>query len=126
MIAQQPHAERYNDDDKAAGRERAPLTEGVRMPPMPPGWMPPTGEEVAAFSLDLAYLARHGALAGVTEITAERRRQLEQGATAGQDDRLTHGELTAYAERRIRLGKLRQAGALLAAEIDRLARAGCQ
>jgi hypothetical protein len=105
------------------------------LPPMPPGWMPATEEQVASLrehinrqmlpiGLDLAYLARCGALAGVAEVIAERRRQVEQGATAKQDDQLTHGELTAYAERRIRLGKLRQAAALLAAEIDRLKREG--
>jgi hypothetical protein len=105
------------------------------LPPMPPGWMPATEEQVDALrehinremlsiGLDLAYLARCGALAGVAEVIAERRRQVEQGATADRDDQLRHGELTAYAERRIRLGKLRQAAALLAAEIDRLKREG--
>jgi hypothetical protein len=96
--------------------------------------MPATEEQAAALRgdidrqvmpviLDLAELVRHGALGGVAEVIAERRRQVEQGATARQDDRLAHGELVAYAERRIRLGKLRQAAALLAAEIDRLNRA---
>lgn len=113
------------------------MTDRDPLPPMPPGWMPATEEGVAALReevdsqvmpvvLDLAALARHGALGGVAEVIAERRRQVEQGATAAQDDQLRHGELTAYAERRIRLGKLRQAAALLAAEIDRLGRAGCQ
>jgi hypothetical protein len=67
--------------------ERDPL-DREQVPPMPPGWMPATPGEVDALRedinrqvipvmLDLAYLAQQGALAGVAEIIAERRRQIE-------------------------------------------------
>jgi hypothetical protein len=67
--------------------ERDPL-DREEVPPMPPGWMPATEQQVAALRedinrqvipvmLDLAYLARNGALEGVAEIIAERRRQIE-------------------------------------------------
>jgi len=93
------------------------VTDRENLPPVPP----PTGEEVAAFSLDLAYLARHGALAGVTEIIAERRRQLEQGD--GYGNGWLRGSLGAWLlcpdwTRQ----DLREAGALIAAEIDGLDR----
>lgn len=88
---------------------------------------------------DLVALEAHGALAGVAEILRERRRQIEaKGYTARHDDSLDGQELIAEASNR--LAELtrqqaegtagypeydtayRQAGALLAAEIDRLGR----
>jgi hypothetical protein len=99
------------------------------LPPMPPGWMPATGEQVAAFredfnremlpvALDLAVLARHGALGGVAEVIAERRRQVEQGD--GYGNGWLRGSLGAWmaAGDWGRQG-LREAAALIAAEIDR-------
>jgi hypothetical protein len=67
----------------------------------------------------LMELEAAGALNGVRVVVAERVRQVREDATAGSDRGLTHGELLAYAHRRLHLGKYRQAAALLAAEIDR-------
>jgi hypothetical protein len=94
------------------------------LPPMPPGWMPATEGEVSAMredfnremlpvALDLAVLARHGALAGVAEVIAERRRQVEQ-----QDEVLGKPNLAYAAEAELDLGNYARAAALLAAVID--------
>lgn len=125
------------------------------LPPMPPGWVPATGEQVAALRedidrevlpviLDLAVLARHGALGGVAEIIRERRRQVEKlGYTLEHDSREhSNGMLLHMARHRLVLVDvardewtanpvsddegLRKGGALIAAEIDRLSRAGRQ
>jgi len=102
------------------------------LPPMPPGWMPATGEQVDALredfnarmlpvALDLAVLARHGALAGVAEIIAERRRQVELGD--GHGNGWLRGSLDAWlAVNDNGEHGLREAGALIAAEIDRESR----
>lgn len=99
------------------------------MPPMPPGWMPATGEQADALRedidsqvmpvvLDLAVLARHGALADVADIIAERRRQVEHGD--GHGDGWLRGSLEAWLAVNGNGGhSLREAGALIAAEIDR-------
>ena len=102
------------------------------LPPMPPGWMPATEEQVAAFredintrmipvAIDLGWLARHGALTGVAEIIAERKRQVELGD--GHGDGWLRGSLHGWLacndwDRQ----SLREAGALIAAEIDGLDR----
>jgi hypothetical protein len=104
------------------------------LPPMPPGWMPATEEQVASLrehinrqmlpiGLDLAYLARCGALAGVAEVIAERRRQVEHGD--GYGNGWLRGSLGAWmaAGDWGRQG-LREAGALIAAEIDRMPAGG--
>jgi hypothetical protein len=89
---------------------------------------------------DLVWLHEHGALAGVAEVIRERRRQIEAiGWTLELDDALVHGSLATMAATRVNklrasrrdgtadVGSdeeyLREAGALLAAEIDRLNRA---
>lgn len=88
---------------------------------------------------NLAWLDDHEALAGVAEVIRERRRQIEQlGHTAEHDDEHTRGQLLQFARARIAQAArevhggtggypeqeeaLRQAGALYAAEIDRLNR----
>lgn len=88
---------------------------------------------------DLGWLHRNGALAGVHEVIRERRRQVEAlGHDAGHDDGHVRGDLVVFAEIRLMNlrtdrsdgtadpasdeRELRQAGALLAAEIDRLHR----
>jgi hypothetical protein len=102
------------------------------LPPMPPGWMPATEEQVAVLRedinrqvlpviLDLAALAQFGALAGVAEIIAERKRQVELGD--GHGDGWLRGSLHGWLacndwDRQ----SLREAGALIAAEIDGLDR----
>jgi len=92
--------------------------------------------ELAAAMDDLAALFEMGCLAGVAEIVRERRRQVvELGYTAEHDDRCVLGELPMYAVARVldltrqwmdgtgsyaeSEEACRQAGALLAAEIDR-------
>jgi hypothetical protein len=87
---------------------------------------------------DLSFLLRHGALAGVSEVIRERRRQIQDlGHTPEQDDRFAR-DLASMASLRLArvnvsrqqgtadIGSdeegLRQAAALLAAEIDRLSR----
>lgn len=75
-------------------------------------------KQVLPVVLDLAVLARHGALAGVAEIIAERRAQAELGD--GHGDGWLRGSLDAW----LTAGDwgrqdLREAGALIAAEIDR-------
>jgi hypothetical protein len=98
------------------------------LPPMPPGWMPATEEQVAVLReeinkqvlpviLDLAALAQLGALAGVAEVIAARREMAEQGDGHG------NGWLRGSLEAWIASGDwdrqgLREAGALIAAEID--------
>jgi hypothetical protein len=88
--------------------------------------MPATEEQVAALreginremlpvGLDLAWLAVNGALAGVAEIIAERRRQVEQ-----QDEVLGKPSLPDAAEAELYFGDYAKAAALLAAEIDRM------
>jgi hypothetical protein len=89
---------------------------------------------------DLAYLDQHGALAGVSEIIRERRRQIEKlGFTAERDDSYADMILTARALHEVHAvlhdvaeysaspadaeDGLRKSGALAAAEIDRLNRA---
>jgi hypothetical protein len=89
---------------------------------------------------DLAWLSSHDALGGVAEILQERRRQIEMGHTAECDDVLTEGGLVVWAEGFLRDGvraarrngiadigsdehALRAAGALAAAEMDRMDRA---
>jgi len=88
---------------------------------------------------DLAWLHEHGALAGVAEVIRERRRQIEAiGWTPELDDAQAYGSLATKAATRVNklraarrdgtadIGSdeehLREAGALLAAEIDRLNR----
>lgn len=87
---------------------------------------------------DLRWLSDHGALAGVHEIIRERRRQVELGYDAYHDDVHEGSELVYMAQARLHdvtftrsegtadAGSdehdLRQAGALAAAEIDRLQR----
>jgi hypothetical protein len=88
---------------------------------------------------DLAWLTDHSALAGVAEIIAERRRQIEAGHTIAEDTRKrAYGGLLADAHFHLaRVDSqrsatadggylvaadepgLRRAGALIAAEIDR-------
>jgi hypothetical protein len=89
---------------------------------------------------DLLWLSEHGALGGVACILAERRRQIEKlGWTPERDDRHQDGGLAMTASRCLdemfgarESGRdeqaadsrlLRSAGALAAAEIDRLSRA---
>lgn len=90
--------------------------------------------------LDLDWLRTRGALAGVAEVVRERRRQIEQlGYTVAHDD-TEHGDGWLMGAANDRLADmlidvgtgvagypeceqaLRQAGALAAAEIDRLNR----
>jgi hypothetical protein len=76
---------------------------------------------------DLAWLDDHGALNGVAAVIAERRRQLEMsGHGLAEDDRYDGQELLGVARYCITLPANRvevaQAGALCAAELDRLAR----
>jgi len=88
---------------------------------------------------DLVHLANHGALAGVAEVIRERRRQVEKGYTAVHDDAANPDgglmslaeDVLAFAIQDRRDGTaspagdeegLREAGALCAAEIDRLNR----
>jgi hypothetical protein len=96
--------------------------------------------ELATVVDDLAYLAEHGALAGVAEVIRERRRQIEVlhltpelDDVAGADGGLLHVAASYLArvdqERRGGLADagtdeagLRSAGACAAAEIDRLNR----
>jgi hypothetical protein len=103
--------------------ERDPL-DREELPPMPPGWMPATAGQAAALredisrrilpvGLDLAFLSSHGALAGVAEIIAERRRQVEQ-----QDEALGRPNLCYAAEAELGFGNYAKAAALLAAVID--------
>jgi hypothetical protein len=103
------------------------------------------GDNVAAHDRELDqavsglhWLAEHGALAGVYEVIRERRRQVELGWTPELDDSRRHGELMLWAANRLHVmrGKVqdgtarhyehleacRQAGALAAAELDRLNR----
>lgn len=98
---------------------------------------------LARARLDLLYLQDHGALAGVAEIIRERRRQIEElGYTPEHDDRLgprSHPSLVGMAGDKISMGYgldavvnqitpgdqaayCAKAGALLAAEADRLHR----
>jgi len=109
--------------------------EREQLPPMPPGWMPVSEAGAAAIHsyidthwlpiiMDLTALDTAGALGGIRAIITERLRQVRDGAPVERDRYLTHGELVAYAHRRMHLGKIRQAAALLAAEIDRQAGAG--
>lgn len=81
---------------------------------------------------DLAWLSSHGALAGAAEILRERRRQLEAlGHIAEHDDALACDQLVQMAEGRLSAllfgarhdHLLHEAGALIAAEVDRLGRA---
>jgi hypothetical protein len=95
--------------------------------------------DVAVACDDLARLADFGALAGVAEIVRERLRQVEQlGYSAEHDDRHDRGELVMAADSTLHASFAdvaegvagypeceefyRQAGALLAAEMDRLIR----
>jgi hypothetical protein len=95
--------------------------------------------EVAAACDDLAWLAERGALAGVSEIIRERRRQIEHGFTPQYDSdtaadgglvhQVRHWAGEVIGSRRAGVADigsdedgLRQAGALAAAEIDRLNR----
>jgi hypothetical protein len=88
---------------------------------------------------DLEWLMKHGALAGAAEILRERRRQREtEGWTPALEDELTSGQLADLIGNRLSqlldsresgtadIGSdeenLRKAGALCAAEIDRLNR----
>jgi hypothetical protein len=88
---------------------------------------------------DISFLLRHGALAGVAEIIRERRRQIEHGFTPQYDSHtaadggLAHlvrhwaGEVIGTRRAGVAdIGSdddgLRKAGALAAAEIDRLNR----
>lgn len=89
----------------------------------------------------IGYLAQHGALAGAAAVIRERRRQIEdKGHTVEHDDQHTDGWLPDGAGRERLSGlrynrvqgpsmpefeeaMLREAGALCAAEIDRLTRA---
>lgn len=89
---------------------------------------------------DLNYLEEHGALAGVAEVIRERRRQIEQlGYTVAHDgtehddgslviragrqcSAVVQGVLTTSEGPEFVEEKMRQAGALAAAEIDRLSR----
>jgi hypothetical protein len=89
---------------------------------------------------DLNYLEAHGALAGVAEVIRERRRQIEQlGYTVTHDD-TEHDDGNLVHRAAVQLGfaqvervsgtadpasdesRMRKAGALAAAEIDRLTR----
>lgn len=96
-------------------------------------------EELKAVWDDIAYLHQAGALAGVTEVIRERRRQVEHGYTPQYDnDTAAYGGLVhlvrhwagevinSRREGIADIGSdedgLRQAGALAAAEIDRLNR----
>ena len=103
------------------------------------------GERIAAEIREaigsIGYLAQHGALAGVAAVIRERRRQVEaKGYTPEHDDQHTDGWLPDGAARQRLSGlrynrvqgpsipefheeMLREAGALCAAEIDRLNRA---
>jgi hypothetical protein len=95
--------------------------------------------ELKAVWDDLAYLHQQGALAGVAEVIRERRRQIEHGYTPEYDSHIAaEGSLVHLARhwagevigtRRAGVADvgsdeegLRQAGALAAAEIDRLNR----
>lgn len=89
---------------------------------------------------DLNYLEEHGALAGVAEVIRERRRQIEQLGYTVAHDGTEHddGNLVYRAAARLGFAQLdraagtadpasderwlREAGALAAAEIDRLGR----
>jgi len=88
---------------------------------------------------DLNFLESRGALAGVAEVIRERRRQIEQlGYGLEHDETHDDGSLADRAAGRMSLvrdsraegtadpasdeGLLREAGALAAAEIDRLSR----
>jgi hypothetical protein len=84
---------------------------------------------------DLVWLDDHGAMGGVAEILRERRRQIEvKGYDAAHDDSQDAGAMIMQAEHRLRVTRaricdgvpvvlaFRQAGALLAAEMDRLLR----
>jgi hypothetical protein len=97
--------------------------------------------EYGGAARDLAWLTDHSALAGVAEIIAERRRQIEAGHTvAGDAEKRAYGGLVADAafnlmtlDRKRSTAEdsnlpaaaaadeleLRRAGALIAAEIDR-------
>jgi hypothetical protein len=96
-----------------------------------------SGYQLSPILDDLDYLHKHGALAGVGEIIRERRRQIEQGHTPERDrEQRSHGTLVYMAggqAERCRYRRLdglanpadderamAQAGALAAAEIDRL------
>jgi hypothetical protein len=81
----------------------------------------------------VAWLAEHGALAGIAEILCERRRQVDLEMTAPADGRLLamaqdHLARAFYARSSGAssadrdTSRLRRAGALAAAEIDRLSR----
>jgi hypothetical protein len=75
---------------------------------------------------DLAYLDECGALDGVAAIIAERRRQMEvSGHALEADDRFGRQELLGVARYCITSpavpAEVAQAGALCAAELDRLA-----
>src|ERR1017187_6504893 len=91
-----------------------------QLPPMPPGWMPATEADAASLRRridthwlpiisDLPALATGGALGGIRAVIPERLRQVRGGAPVERDRDLTHGELVAYAHRRLHLGKVRQA-----------------
>ena len=99
---------------------------------------PKTLDEFAAARSDLSWLAQHGALAGVAEILRERRHQIEDYEYTPGHDREKHAdgwlvtqadaETTAaivgtgegiYGPADVERG-MRRAGALVAAEIDRI------
>jgi hypothetical protein len=89
-------------------------------------------EAFAGAQDDLVWLSEHGALTGAAEILRERRRQVEAlGHIAEHDDALVRDQLVQMAEGRLSVmlfgarhdHLLYEAGALLAAEIDRLGRA---
>lgn len=72
---------------------------------------------------ELDWLRDHGALAGVMAIMRERRRQIEtKGFTPGHDREHTTSQLTCWALERLfgSAQEVTEAGALAAAEIDRL------
>jgi hypothetical protein len=80
---------------------------------------------------DIAWLERHGALAGVTAVIAERRRQIQELGYTIWHDRDEHADGSLGRRAADKAGgartcdrpparSLAQAGALAAAEIDRL------
>jgi hypothetical protein len=104
--------------------------EREQLPPMPPGWMPATEDDVASLRrridthwlpimMDLTALDAAGALGGIRAVITERLREARAYATFGIQP--SHESAIALAGLETEAGRYAQAAALLAAEIDRLA-----